>query len=293
MRPPINYYGAKTRIAPKLLPLIPTLPIYCEAYGGSGSLLFARPIGSIEAYNDINGDLVNLYKALRDRKRCAELERRLTLTLYSEEEFGDALKTLKSMDSSPDDRAHATFVSLNQGFDGISGVGGQCIGNWSRYYISKDRYGLPANIRRWLNRLADLNESHARLARVQIYNRCALDFIRIWDSVGTVFYLDPTYAPATRCKLNAYINECSTSHHRQLVELLLTVKGAVVLSGYAKRNNNIYLPLENAGWERTDIPTHCTVGPGHSPRIETVWRNQRAVYLTRTPMIRSSLLCYD
>ena len=129
-----------------------------------------------------------------------------------------------------------------------------------------------------------------RIARVQIDQRDALDVLRYWDTPDAVFYVDPPYPAAARAKgyANVYRHEADDAHHAALVDVLLGLRGAAVVSSYA---GAIYAPLEAAGWERIDFPTSCYAasrargsglqGKGAAtakvPRIETVWRNPRAV----------------
>jgi DNA adenine methylase len=286
---PVKYYGAKGKIRSKLLPLIPRLDIYCEPYGGSGSILCALdPPAPVEVFNDLNCDLINLFRCFQDLDRFAKLKHRLYYTPYARAEFNRAKDILADPTSAPDDRAWAVFVALNQGFGGRLPPTA-----WSRTYASKR--GMAANTSHWNTLRLTLDEFHARFMRVQIDCQDALKCIKDWDSAGTVYFLDPPYAPPARLQYDAFAKECTTSHHKRLVALILQVKGAVVLSGYA---NDIYLPLEQNGWERIDFPSHCTVNASKGPArpcTESVWRNPRAVYLTQTNgrPLRLPGLCYD
>lgn len=89
-------------------------------------------------------------------------------------------------------------------------------------------------------------------------------------------------------KSGSYIKEVDDEHHKALIELLLKTKGAVILSGY---DNPLYDRLEQAEWEKLNFQTYCSaysIGrkPGEKPpkrdiRIETVWRNKRALQMCR------------
>jgi DNA adenine methylase len=129
--------------------------------------------------------------------------------------------------------------------------------------------------------------------RVQIDCIDALECIRYWDTPDAVLYVDPPYVPDTWASHGVYAHEPDAAHHEELVGVLLSVQGAVVLSGY---RSELYEPLEAAGWERMDRRTAAhSAGRGRSaphlrgagaataavPRTESVWRNPKAVELTQ------------
>jgi len=137
-------------------------------------------------------------------------------------------------------RAWAFFVAKNQGVS-VSSIA-QSVGSWAWAFTSDG--GMADNTNRWLMHLSMLDAWHWRLLRVQIDNRDAIEAIRCWDNAEAVFYIDSPYHPDTRVKKVAYASEPDNGHHERLVETLLGVQGAVVLSGYA---HPAYWPLEGAG----------------------------------------------
>jgi DNA adenine methylase len=279
----LQWYGGKGLMLAKLLPLVPAggQP-YCEPYMGAASLFFARDPAPCEVLNDLDGELVNLFRCLQDPVLFPELSHRLKYTLYSRAEFMRAIEILNSDEPNPVLRAWAMFVAANQAVSGIPRPKGA--GDWGRAFSIS-----PA--RKWVVRLATLESWHRRLALAMIDNRDALEVIQYWDSPDTVFYIDPPYHPETRSRSTRYAVEAQHDHHERLVALLLRCKGAVVLSGY---EHEVYQPLEDAGWEvlkfRTSVSaavrsrTSPTRGSGnalkHAPRTECVWRNPKAVAMT-------------
>jgi DNA adenine methylase len=261
---------------------------YCEPYMGAASLFFARDPAPVEVLNDLDGDLVNLFRCLQDKATFEELRHRIRYTLYARAEFGRALEILKDESvTDPVQRAWAFFVAQNQSVSAAP----RAIGNWSRTFVSAG--GCADNTNKWLMRLSMLDEWHIRLLRAQIDNRDALEVIRYWDTPEAVFYVDPPYHHDTRKNKNVYAVEQSHDHHAQLVETLLACKGAVVLSGY---DHPVYAPLKEAGWTVTRYETACYAagrirssglhGVGaaiaKAPRVEVVWSNPRAIEMLRS-----------
>lgn len=278
-------YGGKGNMIAKLHKLVPAggKP-YCEPYVGGGSLFFSREPAPVEVINDLDGDLINLFRCFQDRELFEELRHRLMWTPYARAEFGRAIDILNDPQASRVDRAWAFFVAKNQGLSGVS----ETIGDWSRTFCSHG--GMAGTTSRWLMRLSMIDAWRWRLMRVQIDNRDALEVIRYWDNENAVFYLDPPYHPDTRKDKDAYGCEADAQHHEMLVELLLTCRGAVVLSGY---DHTIYRRLDAAGWQRFEFETAChaagrgrgsgLIGEGAAmmkvPRVEVVWCNPRAAKL--------------
>jgi DNA adenine methylase len=287
LRAPVQWYGGKGNMIAKLMRHVPLggRP-YCEPYMGAASLFFARPPAPVEVLNDLDGDLVNLFRCLQDKEKFPELKHRLLYTLYSRAEFERAIEILSDPSiTDPVLRAWAFFVKINQGFGGIVR---QPPGGWKRTFVSAGGCALTTNS--WMMRLSMLDDWHLRLLRVQIDCRDALEVIRYWDNPEAVFYVDPPYHPDTRIDRNVYAVEPDHDHYVQLIETLLNCKGAVVLSGY---DHPIYAPLVKAGWIVTRYKTvsHAASrargtrmrGKGallaHAPRTEVVWANPRAIEL--------------
>ncbi|MEO1065520.1 MAG: DNA adenine methylase, partial [Actinomycetota bacterium] len=84
MKPPVRYYGGKTRLAPWLASLMPELPVYVEVFTGSAAVLLARPQVRHEILNDRDGNVVTFFRVLRDRPD--ELIEALQLTPYARDE---------------------------------------------------------------------------------------------------------------------------------------------------------------------------------------------------------------
>lgn len=283
LRAHVQWFGGKGRMLAKLMPLVPEggQP-YCEPYMGAASLFFARDPAPVEVLNDLDQDLVNLFRCLQHKDSFEELRHRLMWTPYARAEFARALDVLADPAAPAIDRAWAKFVAHNQGFSGMA-VGG---GDWGRVFVSSAGMGSRNNS--WLMRLSMLDAWRWRLMRAQIDSRDALEVIRYWDAPEAVFYIDPPYHHDTRKEVAVYAVEPDHDHHARLVETLLSLKGRAVLSGYA---HPVYAPLEDAGWQRIDFETSCHAavrvrgsglqGKGAAKakvkRVESVWINPAAL----------------
>lgn len=235
----VRWYGGKGLLAPWIINSLPAgYAVYVEPFGGAASVMLNKPPHPCEVYNDLHGDLVNLFRCVQDEERFLRLQKRLEWTLYSREEFRDALTILNTSEDK-DERAWAFFVAQNQGFSGQA----KSEGNWGRVFVSSR--GMATTASKWQSHIESLEAIRKRMMRVQIDNVDALQCIRYWDKPETLFYLDPPYVHSTRTSNGDYTHEMTDSQHEELVSVLLNLKGGAVLSGY---DSDLYRPLIDAGW---------------------------------------------
>lgn len=231
-------------------------------------MLLNRERSPVEVYNDLNGNLINLFRVVKEREKFVRFERLVELTLWAKDEFAEAIRVLYSgVESTDVDRAWAFYTIQNMG---ISGKIHRTVGNWSRSQAD------ASNVERWWTRMEKLEAIHSRLASVQIDSQPAIDCIRYWDSPETTFYLDPPYVLETRHE-KYYDVEMEDVEHVQLIDALLEVQGMVVLSGY---EHTLYDRLADSGWQVWRYPASASmrVTDGEKPkRVEVVWRNPQAV----------------
>jgi DNA adenine methylase len=108
----IRWYGGKFSHLDWLLPLLPKCQHFCEPFGGSAAVLLNRDPSPVETYNDIDGDLVNFFKVLRDKPD--ELIEKLVFTPFSREEFRKAYELRGRTDLPEVERARLFFVRAEQ-----------------------------------------------------------------------------------------------------------------------------------------------------------------------------------
>lgn len=254
----------------KLLPYIPEHTTYVEPFGGGASLLFAKEPSKVEVYNDLNSDLVNFFRVLRNRDQFHRLWEKCCLTPYSREEYYFCRETWQDC-TDPIERAYRWYVIARMSFAGIF------LNSWG-FVISTSTRGMASSVNSWQQVLLRLPRTSQRLFRVQVENQPAMKIIQAYDTPDTFFYLDPPYVHDTR-KSTRYQHEMTDVQHEELVDVLLDIKGKVLLSGYP---HPIYERLEKAGWHRKDFSTFCissnrknmdTEALKNFARVETIWWN--------------------
>lgn len=222
-----GWYGGKYSHLDWLLPLLPPTTHYCEPFGGSGAVLINRPPSPVETFNDIDGEIVNFFRVLRDHKD--ELLEAIGLTPFSREELRTAVSQT-SRDISDLERARRFFVRARQVRTGLAQTASE--GRWAHCKLTT-RAGMAGAVSRWLGSVEGLSEIAQRLLRVQIENAPAIEVIERFDSPDTLLYCDPPYVHSSRSDTNAYAYEMSDDEHRELAQVLRSVKGKVALSGYS------------------------------------------------------------
>jgi DNA adenine methylase len=222
---PFGWYGGKFSHLDWLLPLLLPCRHYCEPFAGSAAVLLNRPPALVETYNDLDGEVVNFFRVLRDEPDV--LARAIGLTPFSREEF--ALACTLDPNLPPLERARRFYVRARQVRTGLNQTAS--LGRWANCK-NTSRAGMSGVISRWLGGVEMLPQIAERLLRVQIENRPACDVIRLYDSPETLFYCDPPYVHETRGDAKAYRYEMTDEQHAELAETLNSVCGRVAISNY-------------------------------------------------------------
>lgn len=290
MNSPIRWFGGKGILAPEIVKEFPPekeYTTYVEPFSGGWSVGFCLSgTTKVEVYNDKDCLLVNFFRVLRDRSE--EFIDRIQLMPYSREEFNQAKKIAKMRNyeikrlSEEEEKMQAALLFFTKIRMSMSG---DIHGGWSR--------GITTTpIPNWLSAIARLPEIVSRFKTVQIESLDARACIKQYDSIGTLFYVDPPYMDSARSS-GGYRYDISNEYHADLLSTLRRCKGLVVLSGY---HSNLYTAklTETNGWYYKDIVTvnqaaATTRGSGltgegslkdKQKRIEVVWWNE-AVHQTK------------
>jgi DNA adenine methylase len=261
-----GWYGGKYSHLDWLLPLLPEATHFCDVFGGSAAVIINRKPSLVETYNDIDGELVNFFRVLRENKE--QLIEAIGLTPFSREEL-----RLACMPTTPDldtlERARRFYVRARQVRTGLAQTAS--IGRWAHCVLTS-RAGMAGAVSRWLGAVEDLPLIAQRLLRVQIECDSALAIIDRYDSEETLFYCDPPYVHDSQGDSNAYAFEMNDNEHRELSVKLKSVSGKVALSGY---HSQLYDELYG-DWYCTEGPTKL-VHSTKSERTEVLWTNYRPV----------------
>ncbi|HBS4124543.1 TPA: DNA adenine methylase [Klebsiella pneumoniae] len=261
--PAIRYHGGKFRLAPWIIVQMPEHVCYVEPFGGAAGVLLQKPRSYSEVYNDLDGEVVNLFRVLRNPELNQRLQDACRLTPYSRDEFCHAQQP--ATDSV--ERARRMVVRACMGFGSAAGIGG----NSGFRGDSKRKYATAAHLwERYPENLAALCQ---RLQGVIIENKDALSVMRAHDAQTTLHYIDPPYVPETRVQGNRYYAyEMTVEGHEQLLAVARTMTGMVMISGYDTEVYNDML----SGWAKTEKPSRISAGRGTKVRTECLWLNPAA-----------------
>jgi len=206
----LPYMGGKQMMVSRLIPLIPPHTVYVEVFGGGAALLLNKPPSALEVYNDIDGELVNLFETVRDKPDA--FLKRAEFLLYSRElneRWKAELKDGK-VPMDPVERALRFWYLMRSSFAAHPYKG------WA-FSATTDR-SRPESM--W-NGLADIGSIHERLKMVEIDH---LDFERIIknrDSPDAFFFADPPYLDAKEYRMGVF----TLADHERLLKTLQGCKG--------------------------------------------------------------------
>jgi len=262
-RPVMRYHGGKWRLASWVISHFPPHRCYVEPFGGAASVLLKKERSFAEIYNDLDADIVNVFRILRDPELATLLKKNCELTPFARTEFFAAYDDARE----PLERARRILTRSWMGH-GASGV-------------RKHRSGFRVNPHRqrttaagdWMGWPRAIDAFTERLRGVVIEMRPAAQIIAQHDRRDTLFYVDPPYMFDLRSQkrkgndlYHGYDHELTDQQHVELLELVASLQGMVVLSGYPSDLYDRMLP----GWHRVEKDAQADRG---SPRVEVLWIN--------------------
>lgn len=253
MKQVLKYPGAKNRIADWIINQMPKHDVYLEPFAGSLSVLLNKPPCHIETVNDLDGEIVNFFRVVRDYPEY--LKRRIDLTPYSREEYELAYE--ESDDEI--ERARRFCIRCHQGFG--------CGNLYRNGFKSGQQSTSPNPARAWNMLPGIIVEAAVRLKTVQIENLPALELLKRYDTKDVFIYADPPYLHDTR-KNYLYRYEMTDEEHMELLEALLNHPGPVMISAYENTLYDGYLK----GWRKVHKETVAEAG---QKRIETLYMNYK------------------
>lgn len=249
-----KYPGSKWRIAEWIVSFFPEHHSYLEPFFGSGAVLFNKPRSNIETVNDLNGDVVNLFRWIRENPE--KLAQQVFLMPYARDVYEWAFQPSK--DSLERAVKMLAKMQMGHGFR----MTGEKVG-WKidiqgreKAYAAGQWCALPDVIR----------QAAERLLGVQIENRPAVEVIRRFYFPNVLIYADPPYLMETRCGRPQYSHEMTDTDHVKLLETLRDHPGPVLLSGY---ESGLYQEVLS-DWHKETISSTDQKG---RPRVECLWMN--------------------
>jgi len=252
----LKWPGAKWSIADKIIELIPEHKIYLEPFFGSGAVFFSKTPCNTEILNDLDSEIVNLFKCIRNKPD--ELAKVVYLTPYSREEYKESYER-----SGTDiERARQFLIRSNMARAGMQYYSsswrhaGPVLGATCKQRVSGDWNKLPQRI----------VEAAERLKDAEIENINALDLIKKYNRKDCLLYVDPPYLLSTRRQRYYNVEMTDEQEHEELIKILKKHLGPVMLSGY---NSDLYNDLLD-GWNKVELKHNAEQG---KERIEVIWIN--------------------
>ena len=269
-KPPFGYYGAKQRLAAQIVKSLPPHNAWVEAFCGSAAITLAKKPAPIEVINDLDGNIVNLFRVLRKKPRA--LAEAVTLTPYAREEFAGAGRHRKKLTKVERARRFLARTMMT--------VNGDAKDAGFSYSSSFTRGHKEARVSRWYNLPGRLEDVAERLRNVRVENIDARSLLEEFvDRPATLVYLDPPYFVK---RDHEYVIDANDEQfHRELLTLCRRAKCMILLSGY---DTPLYRRMLRAkeGWKRVSIKTHTRDTNGKDyVRNEVLWKNKHFVKAAR------------
>lgn len=265
MRAVFRYPGSKWSIADWIIAHFPhdyEKMVYLEPFAGSGAVFFNKRPGTVETINDLDSDVVNLFRVLRDQPD--ELKRVLELTPYSREEYDLAFEPAED----PLEKARRYMVKTTQAIG--AKLNSKC--GWRNHKQMK----IGGTACKWNGITETIDAAAKRLKGstinlVQIEHMDALRLIERYNTPDVLIYIDPPYVRSSRKSGALYRYEMNDEQHVQLLEIITKSCAKIVVSGY--QNDLYYRYLKD--WE-TDSTMSQTTSTDMAE--ETIWMNYKEPY---------------
>lgn len=255
----LKWPGAKWSIAERIINMMPEHKIYIEPFFGSGAVFFNKPSCNLEILNDLDNEVVNLFKVIRDYPE--ELANKIYFTPYSRKEYKESYKR---NDKELDDieKAREFLIRSNMARAGMQyytssfRVCGPKLAEKVKQRVTREWNKIPQNI---------LNAAD-RLKYAEIENINALDLIKKYNRDDCLIYVDPPYLLSTRKQKYYNVEMTENEEHIELLNILKNHSGSVIISGY---DSDLYNDIL-IGWNRISIKANAEQG---KKRTEVLWYN--------------------
>ncbi len=202
----LSWVGGKNYLKKEIVSRFPEeYDKYIEVFGGAAWVLFYKEKRGYEVYNDLNSDLVNLFKCVKFH--LPEIKRELSGILNSRQLFNEMKESCNFIGLTDIQRAARFFMIIKTSY----GSKGQHFG-----CVKKD-----------INVMIDfLDRIQERLSNVIIENMRFEKIIERYDKKNVLFYLDSPYYGTEKY----YQVQFSKEEHIKLAEILKNIEGKFILS---------------------------------------------------------------
>lgn len=263
-RPALRWHGGKFLLADKITPHFPPHRYYVEPFGGAASVLLQKPRSHAEIYNDLDDQVVGLFRVLQSPLNAARLVELLKVTPFARREFQLAYEVTDD----PVEAARRLIARSFMGF-GSNAHSAAASGHRSTGFRSNSTRTGTTPAQDWANYPNALPAIIARFIGVVVESRDAVEVMVRHDGERTLHYVDPPYLQETRAREHMYRHEMTRAGHGKLLAALKKLEGMVVLSGYP---SDLYDDRLKA-WRRVEIPAYAD---GARKRTEVLWMNPQA-----------------
>lgn len=247
----LHYPGSKWSMADWMISHMPPHITYVEPFFGSGAVLFSKERSQLETVNDIDGEIVNLFRLIRERPE--ELAHAIRWTPHARQEYYESY----APEVDELERARRLVVRLWQGRGGKTA-------HRTGWRSMIERNG-PLPGKEWLAFPEKIHAVAERLQGVQIECQPALTLLERYRRPGVLIYADPPYIQSTRTT-TSYRYEMTDTEHVELLEALDCHPGPVLLSGYAH-------PLYDNRLKHWSREMKKVKAEGGATRTEILWIN--------------------
>lgn len=249
--PIIPWIGGKRRLAKPIFEHFPAHTCYVEAFCGAAAIFFAKEPSEVEVLNDINSELVNLYRVVQHH--LEEFVRQFKWALSSRQVF--QWEQMKNPETLTDIQRAARFFYLQK-----LSFGGRVDG---QSYGTATTAGPRLNLMRIEE---DLSQAYLRLHGANIENLPWHEVVEKYDRPHTLFYLDPPY-----WQTEGYGVEFGFEHYERMADLARSVQGSVLIS--INDHPDIRRVFDGMGFEELGITYTVGGGKGSEARELLIWND--------------------
>jgi DNA adenine methylase len=265
LRPAVKTHGGKWYLSSWVIENFPSDYAslrYCEPMCAGASVFLNKEPSGEEVISDLDVGVISIYKALRDEPD--EFLQRLKRIRYTEKVFTIALAKEESQFDDYIEQAINEYTLRR-----MSRGGTKKSFAWS----DRQRGGKPGDVNAWETMIKELPELVERVKNTVILNKSVFEVFKVWDEQDTLTYLDPPYLHETRSEgaENLYKHEMTVEDHIELLNMVKSARGKVIISGYSS-------PLYNRnlkGWKvkKKTVANHSAQTKTKEKRVEVLWLN--------------------